>query len=392
MIIFLINYLKGYLKISVYGSYIERFFNICASNNLTLWDIKREDIDKLSLKISVSDYKKLRTLIDNTKCSCKVDLKIGFPFVFKKIKTRYALFSGFVVFLACFYVLTNYLFSIAIIGTEKTKYIYDILEEHNIKIGTKLDSIDARYTSNSIIKDHDDLLFIAINIRGNMATIEVTEREPLPELLDKDDPCDIIADKTGMISSIDVLAGEGIVDVGHTFLVGDVLVSSETTSYSLNEVLPQRYVHSLANIKATIWYNIERVLSSEIFLKEYTGKSHKTYSIVFDKKVINLSKNTSNLYPFYDKIISTKEIKISDSITLPVFLQIDEYIEYIPVSSQISHQSGYDIIKSNTLSNLADSIDGSIINKQTVEKYDNNTISVHSYVETLENVGIKLKR
>ena len=37
----LFSYLLGYLKISVEGYYIERFINICKTNNITIWNLKR---------------------------------------------------------------------------------------------------------------------------------------------------------------------------------------------------------------------------------------------------------------------------------------------------------------------------------------------------------------
>ena len=38
----IINYILGYVNISVEGYYIERFINICISKGILLWNVKRE--------------------------------------------------------------------------------------------------------------------------------------------------------------------------------------------------------------------------------------------------------------------------------------------------------------------------------------------------------------
>ena len=389
MILYLLNYAKGILQISVTGSYLERFFNLCSTNNIKIWNINRIDFSEIHLSISVSDYKKLKKIIDKSKCSVNILTKFGLPFTFLKFKKRYALILGCLICIVMQYALTNYLFAINITGTENTALVYDALAENGIKIGQKISDIEEKFAQNSIIKQNEEFLWMSINIKGNMATVEVLERSPLPEIVAKDIPCDIIAEKTGLIDSIDVLSGEKMVDVGHTFLAGDILVSSEPKSFPQLEDISPRYVHSIANIKATIWYDLTRVLSNEINVKQYTGKETTKYSVVFGEKEINLYKSTRNPYPFYDKIIDTKKLTLSPSVTIPIYIKTETYIEYTPLKSEISSETGYDLIESNLMLNINDHIDGDIINTQIATSADNNTICVKIALQTLENIGIK---
>ena len=44
----LLKYILGYVRIAVEGYYIERFINICTTNKILIWNIKREKGVKLN--------------------------------------------------------------------------------------------------------------------------------------------------------------------------------------------------------------------------------------------------------------------------------------------------------------------------------------------------------
>ena len=55
----LINYIIGYLRISVEGYYIERFINICKNNKIPIWNLKRDKNVKLYLNIGKKDFREI---------------------------------------------------------------------------------------------------------------------------------------------------------------------------------------------------------------------------------------------------------------------------------------------------------------------------------------------
>lgn len=380
------------MKIEVKGSYLERFFNICAHNEIKLWAVIRRDIDLVELKLSLSDYKRLLSIVEKTKCRVKLIDKKGIPFCLFTIRKRYALVAGFAVLGLVFYVLTSFLFEINITGTENTALVHKALKDNGIKIGTKLSEINANYIQNEIILNYEEFLWIAINLKGNVANVEVLEREKMPIIVEKDTACDIIANKSGIIDSIDVLSGEKMVYTGQTFTAGDVLVSSEMIGYPQIDDPQIRLVHSLADIKATVWYDTQVNIQSEIYTKNYTGRSKTHYSIIFGKKVVNLYKNTSISYPFYDKIVDIKKIVLSDSVTIPIYLKVEKYIEYEPEISVINPEKASEIMSNNLKINLYSHIDGDIIDTDFSTTVADKIITLTAKIETLEKVGIKVPR
>lgn len=392
MILNALNFFRGTLKIKITGSYIERFFNICSKNDITLWNIKQIDLDEIHCNILIRDYKKLVKIINNTKCSANVLQKKGFMHILNRSKTRYVLFLGIVLTFCFYYVLTSFIWQINIEGTDKTALVFEAIENQGITIGTKTSDINMKQSQNNILTEYEEFLWLSLNVKGNSLNISVEERDDTPKVVDKNSPCDIVAEKSGQILSIDVLMGEKAIEVGETFTYGDLLVSSEMLTYSTSEDAQNRFVHSIANIKAKIWYNFESILVRNINQKVYTGNQIKKYYLVFLNNAINLHKNSSNPYMFYDKIIETKEVSLSDTVDIPVKLVIETYIEYEIIPSLLNEDYGVNLLSQNLQGDILKNIDGDIlqtINEQTVE---DEYIKIISEVTTLENIGIKIER
>ena len=52
----LFKYILGYVRIIVEGYYIERFINICTTNKILIWNLKREKGVKLHLNVGIEDF------------------------------------------------------------------------------------------------------------------------------------------------------------------------------------------------------------------------------------------------------------------------------------------------------------------------------------------------
>ena len=52
----LLKYIWGYVRITVEGYYIERFINICTTNKILIWNLKREKGVKLHLNVGIQDF------------------------------------------------------------------------------------------------------------------------------------------------------------------------------------------------------------------------------------------------------------------------------------------------------------------------------------------------
>jgi hypothetical protein len=134
----------------------------------------------------------------------------------------------------------------------------------------------------------NDLAFITIKFDGVNANVEIIEKVLKPEIIPKNEPSNIIADKTGIISQINVLSGVKKVNVGDTVVEGDVLVEGIMEMTKKPE--KTQYVHSQAEIKARIWYEEEQKMKIQGNL-DISQFEHFAYLIACDKIKRKMNKN-----------------------------------------------------------------------------------------------------
>ena len=115
----LVNYLSGFVDIVVEGYYIERFINICNNKKIFLWNLKREKDTILYARVSIKDFKKLKSVCKKSQCKMKINRKKGVPFILNKYKKR-KIFVGLLIFIIVGIIaLSNFIWNIEVTGNDK---------------------------------------------------------------------------------------------------------------------------------------------------------------------------------------------------------------------------------------------------------------------------------
>ena len=57
MLLGLINYVRGWVRVEIRGAAIERFLNLCAQNDIAFWDVRRlaPDVVQATVRIQGED-------------------------------------------------------------------------------------------------------------------------------------------------------------------------------------------------------------------------------------------------------------------------------------------------------------------------------------------------
>ena len=117
----LLKYILGYLKITVEGYYIERFINICTTNKILIWNLKREKGVKLHLNTGIKDFYRAVKVAKKLKCKIKIDKKRGIPFLLNKYRKRKTFLISLIVIIMALYISSNYVWNIEIQIEENAK-------------------------------------------------------------------------------------------------------------------------------------------------------------------------------------------------------------------------------------------------------------------------------
>lgn len=208
-------FFAGYVYVSVEGFFIERFINICRNKNIILQDLHRENNAYIKFKLLKSDFKEVRHIAKKSKCKVKIEKKKGIPFFINRYRKR-KVFAVAVFAIAIFvFTLTKFIWNIEVNGNVNIpkEEIIEMAKENGISIGTYKTKIDVEKISNSIMLKRDDLAWIGISVQGTNVIITVKEAIEKPEIIDKDEVCNIISNKKATISKIIVHNGTARVKV-----------------------------------------------------------------------------------------------------------------------------------------------------------------------------------
>lgn len=384
----LLNYCTGYVGIKVEGFYIERFINICISKKILLMNIKREKATIMYANVGIDDYRKLRQVAKKTKSKIKIEKKRGLPFTAYKYRKRKIFVAVFLIIASLIIMSSNYIWNIEIIGNINisTAEIEKSLDECGLTVGKSKNDININSVINKIRLNRDDIAWIGITVKGTNAIVKIKEIQKAPEVLDENIYCDIVANKTGMITKINVQNGTAAVKEGEIVEEGDILVNG----YLEGKYTGTRFVHSIADIEAKIWYTkkIKEPFTQEIKVK--TGEVEKKYSIKFKKNQINLFKRLSK-FEKCDTINENKKIMLFSNFYLPIEIEKITNYEYVLQEITYTQEELTEILTEKLKEELLQEIPNpNNIENININTYiDNGYLEVEVTYEVLENIGIE---
>jgi len=385
-----LNYILGYVNIKVESFFVERFVNMCISKRILLWNIKRKKSTILYANIGIKDYKRLKGVARKTQSKINIESKKGLPFFMHKYRKRkiYIVLLGIIV--SGIITLSNFVWNIQIIGNENisNKEILESLEQEGLKIGILKNKVNIYSIINRVRLNRSDIAWMGINIKGTNAIVNIQESIKAPEVINESEYCNIVANKTGLITKINVQNGTAMVSEGDIVKEGDVLVSG----YIEGKYTGIRYVHASAEIEARVWYSKKEKQLLNQTIKTETGATEKKYSLNFNNFKINLYKTLSK-FKNYDTISEEKKLVLFSNFYLPIKIEKITNYEYEFQDIMYTEEELKQKLEKKLKEELQDEIQDkdNIVNIQTNTYNEEGYIEVEVIYEVLENIGNKDK-
>ena len=385
-----LNYVTGYLKISVEGYFIERFINICISKNILLWNIRREKSSFLYANIGKKDFKRLKQIAKKTKCKIKIEEKKGIPFILYRYKKRKIFLILLFLIIISIYVSSNFIWNIEITGCTiiNKEELMQELNQNGLNIGGLKNKIDTKQVINNIRLKRDDIAWMGIDISGTNAIVSIVEADKKPEIIQEDEYCNVVADKAGVITKIVPQNGTSLVKVGDIVKEGTVLIGG----WLEGKYTGTRYVHGNGEVQARVWYSKKDSMKLLNSVNEQTGIEEKKYSINFNNFKINLSKSIPK-FEKYDTINEKKKIKLFSNFYLPIEIEKTIYKQVETKEVIYEEEQAVEILTEKLEKELLEQIkqESNIVNKQVNTVNKDGYIEVEVIYEVLENIGTKEK-
>ena len=378
----IVAYFKGYLTITVSGKFCERFIQVCALNNILLWDIVRVNRESIRCKISVRGFLKLKKIARNTNVLVHINIKHGFPFFLKKYQKRKIALFSILIMVALLIGLNQFVWGIEVRGNYviPEERIVSVLNESGLKIGTPKFKIDQQQLKRDSLLKIPELAWLWVDKKGSKIIVDVREDIETPDVLSPDDYYNIVASKDAIITEMTVKEGVPVVEPGDTVLAGTVLVTGKIPVPSKQLT---RYVKAVANIKARVFYEEKELFSTISTTRHETGKTKTHYTLDFfgnklrlfhsDKvpfEVFDIEEKNYSLFgitlnkKLYKEIELRKELLTEDTVKNFGANQIISKIEETTapdstrVSCEITHQKINDttievLVRAEYLENIA---------------------------------------
>jgi len=313
----LLKYIIGYVRITIEGYYIERFINICTTNKILIWNLKREKGVKLHLNIGIEDFYRAVKVAKKLKCKIKIEKKRGIPFLLNKYRKRKIFLISLLIIIIALYASSNYIWNVEIQIEDNLQLenIEQDVKTSGLEIGIKKDKINTQDIVNKIRLKRDDISWIGISLEGTNAIVKVVKAKEAPEIIDEKDYCNIVAQKGGIITEIIAQNGTVQVKVGDKVEQGQVLIKGTMEG----KYTGIRYVHSLGEVKAIVEYNKTEQFPLKEEQNVKTGNKEEKYRIKFNNFQINFYKTLSK-FKIYDTIEDEKKFRIFSNLYLPISL------------------------------------------------------------------------
>ena len=312
----LVNLVKGEVTGRVESGFPERVLNLCAEYGIVFWDLNWASPVEFTFTMTRQDWKRLRRLSKRIDCGMTAVGWKGTPFFLGRIRRRYGLWVTLGVCTALLFWGSFFIWDFEIEGNETVSQqeILRALDKYGIGFGTygyDVDSSDLRY---HILLEIPELSYIAVNVRGCRAYVQVRERIPAPEIISKREPGNTVAAKDALVTAIQPWDGEKMVLPGTTVKAGQLLISGVVQ----NDVGGVRYLRGMGKIYGRTWYHLQCRVPLTVREKVYTGEEKTRQALLIGKNRWNLYFGSSISGDTCDKILSWDKWELPGGVALPV--------------------------------------------------------------------------
>ena len=232
----------------------------------------------------------------------------------------------------------------------------------------------------------DDLSYLTINLRGTCALVTVTEKDPERTAEGPLTPCDIYADRAGIVEAMTVREGEPCVQVGDTVIPGDLLVSGRLVSTQGEE----RLVPADADVTLRTWPAAVVALHPGQYGYTETGRVFTRWSLQLGSRRFALPHIEKIGDACYYKTMETTAVSLGEGYLFPLTLIRERWHECTVFRPALS-EAGCRALLHDTCHSLleADAIEGSLQEQAFTMIFEPNRIVARLQAEGLEKTGEK---
>ncbi len=326
-----VHYLRGYVRIKVWGYSPERFINLCGNRDILLWDIENHGTC-YTMCISIRGFLSLKPITRKTKTRVAILQRYGLPFFVPRMKKRSIFVIGLLGCLLFLHGMSRYVWAIEITGNSSltTDVLMDFLEEGGIACGSRKKDLDIDALEKAIRREFDVVTWTSARLDGTKLVIQIKENSrEIPETEETaEQGMDLEATKSGRIVRMVTRSGVPLVGVEDEVEAGETLVSGAVPVYGEDAAIKDYlFCRADADIYLECGYQYKEKLPVAYQSKVYTGREHRIpYLRIGDRELHFNVRNTE--FSRSDCVVNENRLQLLKDFYLPVTYGDYCYREY----------------------------------------------------------------
>ena len=382
----IVHFLQGSQLVQIQCACPERVLNLLGAKGILFWDLQWESEICLRLRMLLEQGPALEEIAGQTGAEMTVLRRRGIPVLWGRFHRRYVLLAGFAVFWLLLFGGNLFIWEFRVSGNETvpTETVLRALENYGITVGSPGLEIDQEDMRNHVLLEIPELSWVAVNVSGCRANVEVRERRTAPKPLDRKTPCNLVARRDGLVLRVQALGGVPQVMKGMSVTEGQLLISGVEDTGTFGT----RFTAGLGSVEGRTWYTLTANVPLTGAEKRYTGREKRLHSVIFGSRRIKFFANSSIDSGQCDKITERTPVRVC-GLPLPVIWETEtlRFYETEPVTvTQARRQKETGAALEAYLHSLVDPY-GEVTASQVTSRLRGDVLTVTLTAECREELG-----
>ncbi len=384
------NFIQGSVLLQVESAYPERIVNLCSAHEIPFWDVRWENAIRFTVRTTRQGERRLREAAAHTDASVLRLDQEGAPVLAWRLRRRYTLLAGAAALLALLVASHFFIWDFEVTGNETVseEAILRALEKQGVTVGCPGLAVDQETLRNHVLLELHDLSWLAVNVKGCVAHVQVVERHRPPDIVQEKKPTNVVAAQDGLVTKVEALDGHAEVMRGSTVTRGQLLISgvSDGGSYGM------RLVHGMGNVWARTWYEESTLVPLRTQLLGTEGKTVTRIALDFGKRRIKIYGKGSVTPWDCDKITTYSPWTLPGGLRLPVTLVTERWTVRDAAEGEraleLARQEGEALLLHRLTEQLG--ADGTVTETRFATARQGDCLLVTVKAECLEQIGVSV--
>ena len=272
----------GYVRVRLTGRSPERFFNLCRSSKILLWNIACEK-EEYRFFLLLPDFYRIRPFARKAGVRVRIQEKLGLPFFLYRNRKRKLFAVGAASFFLLLFVLSHFIWNISFSGNLlfTDDMLTGQLREIGVCYGMPKRGVDCDRIEEELRSCCSRIVWVSAHVSGTRLQIRIRENETADGIpLREESPRNLVAETAGTVVSILVRAGKAVVQPGDEVEKGQILVEGMLpVTNDSGEVERTLFVRADADIRLRTTKIYREWVPHFQTVRSYTGKMQRGFRL-----------------------------------------------------------------------------------------------------------------